>query len=59
MTEQMLQEVSRMQTRLTDLVDMLKDGAPAGVERRIREEIVMLQDMIFYASQTDSEDFGG
>lgn len=59
MTEQMLQEVSRMQTRLTDLVDMLQDGAPAGVERRIREEIVMLQDMIFYASQTDSEDFGG
>lgn len=59
MTEQMLQEVSRMQTRLTDLVDMLQDGAPAGAERRIREEIVMLQDMIFYASQTESEDFGG
>lgn len=59
MTEQMLQEVSRMQTRLTDLVDMLQDGAPAGVEGRIREEIVMLQDQIFYANQMDDEQFGG
>lgn len=56
MTEQMLQEVSRMQRRLVDLVDMLQDGAPAGVENRIREEIAFLQDEIFYANQIDGVD---
>lgn len=56
MTEQMIQEISRMQTRLTDLIDMLKDGVSSGVERRVREEIAFLQDEIFYANQIDGVD---
>ncbi|MFM9151741.1 MAG: hypothetical protein ACKOPU_05675 [Candidatus Planktophila sp.] len=48
MREKLIQNVSKMQSRITDLQDMLDDGVPMSMQKKIRDEIEMLSDMIFY-----------
>jgi hypothetical protein len=52
MREQMIQKVSRMQTELTDLYDMLRDGVPERIAVKIRQKIEDIQDAIFDEQET-------
>lgn len=48
MREQAIQRVSKMQSRITDLQDMLDDGVPADVKKKILNEMQLVADAIFY-----------
>ena len=47
MKEKIIQNISKMQSRITDLQDRLDDGAPAEIGTKIRNKIELLQDLIF------------
>lgn len=44
--EEIIQNVSKMQKRITDLRDMLIDGVPSHMEKNIRSRIRMLNELI-------------
>jgi hypothetical protein len=47
MKEKIIQNISKMQSRITDLQDRLDDGVPAEIGTKIRNQIELLQDLIF------------
>ena len=47
MKEKIIQNIGRMQSRITDLQDRLDDGVPGEVGKKIRQQINLLQDLIF------------
>jgi hypothetical protein len=51
MREKLIQNISRMQSRITDLQDMVDDGMPYDVKCKTVAKIEMLQDMIFSDSE--------
>jgi hypothetical protein len=47
MKEKIIQNIGRMQSRITDLQDRLDDGVPGEIGTKIRNQIELLQDLIF------------
>jgi hypothetical protein len=47
MKEKIIQNISRMQSKVIDLQDRLDDGVPSDVAKKIRQQINLLQDLIF------------
>ena len=47
MKEKIIQNISRMQSKVIDLQDRLYDGVPSDVAKKIRQQINLLQDLIF------------
>jgi hypothetical protein len=47
MKEKIIQNISRMQSKVVDLQDRLDDGVPSDVAKKIRQQINLLQDLIF------------
>jgi hypothetical protein len=45
--EKIIQNISKMQSRITDLQDRLDDGVPGEIATKIRNKIELLQDLIF------------
>jgi hypothetical protein len=51
MREKIIQNISRMQSKVVDLQDRLDDGVPSEVAKKIRQQIDLLQDLIFSESE--------
>ncbi|NBR24694.1 MAG: hypothetical protein EBU08_13175 [Micrococcales bacterium] len=51
MREKIIQNISRMQSKVVDLQDRLDDGVPSEVAKKIRQQIDLLQDWIFSESE--------
>lgn len=51
MKEKIIQNISRMQSKVVDLQDRLDDGVPGEVGKKIRQQISLLQDLIFSESE--------
>jgi vacuolar-type H+-ATPase subunit E/Vma4 len=47
MKEKIIQNISKMQSRITDLKDRLRCGVPNEIGTKIRNQIDLLQDFIF------------
>ena len=47
MREKLIQNISKMQSKITDLQDRLDDGVPWEVGKKIRKQINLLQELIF------------
>lgn len=47
MKEKIIQNISKMQSRITDLQDRLDDGVPSEIRAKIKQQIELLQDLIF------------
>ena len=47
MREKIIQNIGRMQSKVVDLQDRLDDGVPSEVAKKIRQQIDLLQDLIF------------
>jgi len=50
MREKIIQNISRMQSKVIDLQDRLDDGVPAEIRVKITQQIQLLQDLIFSES---------
>jgi len=50
MKEKIIQNISRMQSKVVDLQDRLDDGVPAEIRVKITQQIQLLQDLIFSES---------
>ena len=50
MKEKIIQNISRMQSKVIDLQDRLDDGVPAEIRVKIKQQIQLLQDLIFSES---------
>jgi len=50
MKEKIIQNISRMQSKVIDLQDRLDDGVPAEIRVKITQQIQLLQDLIFSES---------
>jgi len=50
MKEKIIQNISRMQSKVIDLQDRLDDGVPAEIRVKITQQIQSLQDLIFSES---------
>lgn len=50
MREKIIQNISRMQSKVVDLQDRLDDGVPAEIRVKITQQIQLLQDLIFSES---------
>jgi len=50
MREKIIQNISRMQSKVVDLQDRLDDGVPAEIRIKIKQQIASLQDLIFSES---------
>lgn len=48
MREKLIQENSRITTRITDIKDMLADGVPACRAKALEQKLEMLRDVLFY-----------
>jgi hypothetical protein len=51
MREKIIQNISRMQSKVVDLQDRLDDGVPAEIRVKIKQQIASLQDLIFSESE--------
>jgi hypothetical protein len=51
MKEKIIQNISKMQSKVVDLQDRLDDGVPSDVAKKIRQQISLLQDLIFSESE--------
>ena len=51
MREKIIQNISRMQSKVVDLQDRLDDGVPAEIRVKIKQQIESLQDLIFSESE--------
>jgi len=51
MKEKIIQNISRMQSKVVDLQDRLDDGVPAEIRVKIKQQIESLQDLIFSESE--------
>ena len=51
MREKIIQNISRIQSKVVDLQDRLDDGVPSEVAKKIRQQIDLLQDLIFSESE--------
>jgi hypothetical protein len=51
MKEKIIQNISKMQSKVVDLQDRLDDGVPSEVGKKIRQQISLLQDLIFSESE--------
>ena len=51
MREKIIQNISRMQSKVVNLQDRLDDGVPAEIGKKIRQQISSLQDLIFSESE--------
>lgn len=47
MKEKIIQNISKMQSRITDLKDRLSNHVPGEIGTKIRNQIELLQDLIF------------
>lgn len=50
MKEKIIQNISKMQSKVIDLQDRLDDGVPAEIRVKITQQIQLLQDLIFSES---------
>jgi hypothetical protein len=51
MREKIIQNISKMQSKVVDLQDRLDDGVPAEIRVKIKQQIASLQDLIFSESE--------
>ena len=51
MKEKIIQNISKMQSKVVDLQDRLDDGVPAEIRVKIKQQIASLQDLIFSESE--------
>lgn len=53
--QEIMNQVSDAQKKITDLRDMLEDGVPTGKRKQILQHINDLSDFIFYSQEYLSE----